>query len=367
MQKLLVIFSLWLALLLGVGFFSMSLSPNPVGKCTISKQLPFYRWDSFWYTSIARHGYTFSTERNSSIAFFPLYPLVIRGAYVLTHEKEAVLSFFLNILFVALAVVFLYRLARLDWDEKTSEAIVLIWLFFPPAYFLISGYPEALFILLAILSLFFARKKSWLFAGICASLLALTKPYGILMFPALLVEYLEGFEWQFQKAIRDPRWLFLLFPLLSWSGFVLFNYLSFGRLFAFFEAQQTWGRTLGNPLVALAREANLSLTSDHIFSGQNFPYLVYLTSFCSGLVAGFLALRRTRRSYLVFSFLLLATALLTGTLTSFGRYMFLGFPILMGPAVFLVRKRWWFLSYMICSTAALLFLASLFVRCYPVE
>ncbi len=367
MQKLFIIFILWLSLLLGVGYYSKTLPLNPAGKCTVSKQLPFYRFDSFWYTSIARHGYNFSTERNSSIAFFPLYPLVIRGASFLIHMREATLSFFLNVFFVLLSVWAMFRLARLDWDEETSRNVVVLWLFFPPAYFLISGYPEALFILLAILSFLSARKRYWLPAAVFASLLVLTKPYGIFILPALLVEYTEGFAWQVRKAVSSLRWLFLTLPLFAWLGFVYFNYLKFGHPFAFFEAQQTWGRTLGNPLGALVVEAQTYLFSGHLLSGRNFPYLVYLVSFFFGLWATWLSIKYVRRSYLVFSLLLLLSALLTGTLTSFGRYMLLGFPVLMGPAIFLSQKKRWFLIYLLCSAATLLFLASLFVRCYPIE
>ena len=42
---------------------------------------PQIRWDSFWYINIAREGYSivsqFKDQKN--IAFFPLYPLFIRG------------------------------------------------------------------------------------------------------------------------------------------------------------------------------------------------------------------------------------------------------------------------------------------------
>lgn len=158
MRKLLALFFLWLALLLAVGFNSENLSKNPVAKCTIKKQLPFYRWDSFWYTSIARHGYFFSQSKNSSIAFFPFYPLVVRMVWEVFTFKQDQLSLALNILFSFLALLFLYKLAKLDYDEKTSSDIALVWLFFPPAYFLLSGYPEALFVLLAVLSFFLPER-----------------------------------------------------------------------------------------------------------------------------------------------------------------------------------------------------------------
>jgi hypothetical protein len=65
-RNVLKIFLVWLVLLSAVGFFSTHLSIYQEGKCFVRNQLPYYRWDSFWYTSISRHGYTFSDLKNSS-------------------------------------------------------------------------------------------------------------------------------------------------------------------------------------------------------------------------------------------------------------------------------------------------------------
>jgi hypothetical protein len=49
--------------------------------------------------------------------------------------------------------------------------------------------------------------------------------------------------------------------------------------------------------------------------------------------------------------------------------MLLGFPILIGPALFLARKKHvkLLVLYLCFSALSLAFLASLFARCYPVE
>ena len=65
--------------------------------------------------------------------------------------------------------------------------------------------------------------------------------------------------------------------------------------------------------------------------------------------------------------LILAAALTSGTLTSWSRYMLLGFPILFGPAVWLAEKKYLKYAWLAVSLVFLLFIANLFVRCYPVE
>ncbi len=368
-KTLIIIFCLWFFALMATGIISSKFSTyNNGGKvCVVKRQLPFYRWDSFWYTSIARHGYSFSMEKNSSIAFFPAYPSVIRLVHLMSGAKEDRISFGLNIVLTLLIIFFLYRLALFDFSDAVSRNIVLVWLFFPPAYFLLSGYPEALFIFLAVLSFYLARKKAWLWAGITAGLLALTKPYGIFMLSALLLEYWEGNNWNWRIFYRKFSWLPLLFPLVAFGGFMLFNFLKFGNALAFLSAQHTWGRTLGNPFLALFREFKFYLIDNSIMTGSNFPYLIYFGSFVFSIFAFMLCWKKIRNSYLVFSTLLLFSAFFTGTLTSWGRYMFLGFPILIGPAIYFSKKRWLLLSYLAISALILFFSASFFARCYPFE
>ncbi len=366
-KKVVVIFFIWLGLLLAVGFSSVHFSTYKGGTCLTKKQLPYYRWDSFWYTSIARHGYTFSEAKNSSIAFFPLYPLVIKAVYSVSHLREDRLSFGLNIFFSFLAVLFLYRLAKIDYPEKTSLVVALVFLFFPPAYFFLSGYPDVLFALLAILSLYFARKKEWGKTGAAAGLLAITKPYGIFMLPVILIEYAWSHNWEMKIFFKKLDWWPLLLPLFSFGGFMFFNYWQFGTPIAFLTAQQTWGRSLADPALALLAEAKHYLFTGNILTGSNFPYVIYLASFVFSIVAGVLSWSRVRKTYLLFSVLLLLSALLTGTLTSWGRYMLLGFPVLIGPAVYLSERKKLFWVYLALSVLTMLFCASFFVRCFPFE
>ena len=65
------------------------------------------QWDSVWFLHIARHGY----DLEETAAFFPLYPLVVRGvAEVLRSDVAA--AVLVSLAAGAAAVVALHRLAR---------------------------------------------------------------------------------------------------------------------------------------------------------------------------------------------------------------------------------------------------------------
>ena len=304
----------------------------------------------------------------TSIAYFPLFPLVIKAVHGLNVIPLSDISFFLNIIFSLLATFLIYKLARIDYSERESFFITALWLLFPSSYFLITGYPDALFALLVALSLYLGRKKNWLLAGLASGLLALTKPYGFLMLPVLFFEYLIDNGWNWKIFWKKIDWLPLLLPLLSVLTFVAFNYEKFQQPFAFLIAQRTWGRAFGNPFISLLAEARDNfLTSGGILAGGHAPYLWYLFSFLFFIAALIISCKQVRKTYLLFSIMVMLTAFMSGTLTSWGRYMFLAFPVFIGPALYLSKKKYLAIIYFIVSSAALLIFASFFVRCYPFE
>jgi len=363
------IFLVWLVLLLAVGQFSQSFSKWPGLKSCGNKFDPaFYRWDSGWYTEISQRGYSFSPDRQSSIAFWPLYPLAIRAAHELTNLRPGKVAYDLSIIFAFLAMLVIYRLARLDYSEKTSRYIYFFILFWPASYFLIAVYPESLFVFLAALSLYLGRKEKWLWAGIVAALLALTKPYGVFMAPTLIAEYfvVRGKNWKI--FFRKWDWLPLLLPFASVVSFAYYNYQKFGNAFAYLQTEKNWGRGYGNFAVSLIREAReFMVPPTKLLDGSHAQYVIYLISFFFSIWALYVSWKKVRRTYLIFPLLILAAAFTSGTLTSWSRYMLLGFPILFGPAVWLAEKKYLKYAYLSVSLAFLLFIASLFVRCYPVE
>ena len=106
---------------------------------------PFIRYDSGWYFEIARNGYEFVTggasmgvDKAGKIAFFPLYPILMRHAGRLFGRTAA--DFYLGGILVSwtafvLAMVALYYLARLDLPRRRAERAVLLTAIFPFSFF----------------------------------------------------------------------------------------------------------------------------------------------------------------------------------------------------------------------------------------
>jgi len=143
-------------------------------------------FDGVHFVQIARDGYGYLQE-----AFFPFFPKLI--GFFQPLFKSYLLSgiFVANLSFIFVLVVF-WRLLE---EEKIKKSVIkdsLVFLtFFPTAFYFLSVYSESTFLLLVLLSLYFARRGKFLWAGLVAGLASYTRFVGIFLLPALLVEYYE--------------------------------------------------------------------------------------------------------------------------------------------------------------------------------
>jgi hypothetical protein len=156
---------------------------------------PFIRYDAGWYSQIARNGYEFvvggpsvGVGKPGKIAFFPLYPMLMRYAGRLFGRTTA--DIYLGGILVAwtsfaLAMVALFYLARLDLPRHRAERAVLLTAIFPFAFFFGMVYTESLFLLLTVLSFYGFRTRRWWLGGMAGALATATRVNGILMLPAL--------------------------------------------------------------------------------------------------------------------------------------------------------------------------------------
>jgi hypothetical protein len=178
------------------------------------------RFDSIWYTKIAMQGYA---QGDGTTVFFPLYPLLMRlvgdllfGNYLLGGIIVSNVAYFL-------ALVYLYKLTRLEFDSQVAVRATVYLSVFPTAFFLLGVYTESPFLLFAVSAFYYARKSNWLAASVAGLLAALTKQLGLLLLLPLLYEYLDNVRFQAKchceersdEAISGPRRRGLLRSLRS--------------------------------------------------------------------------------------------------------------------------------------------------------
>ena len=203
---------------------------------------PLARWDSVWYLRIADSGYGDSAPR---AAFFPLYPLLVRGVGTLFGGSEGALlaaAFLVSLAAFLAALVLLHRLTELELGRRLARPALLLLAVFPAAVFFGAPYSESLFLLLAVAAFYAARTGRWAWAGACAGLASGTRSAGL-----LLVLPLALIWWQSRpRRASDGAWLLLapagIAAYAAWLGLVE------GDALRFLDVQEAWSRELTVPL-----------------------------------------------------------------------------------------------------------------------
>src|SRR6185436_7499876 len=163
----------------------------------------FARYDSGHFEGIAWNGYRPAPGGRSNIAFFPVYPLMMRAVARLFGRQHA--TFYIAGIAVSwtcfvLAMVALYYLARLDLPPPRAERAVLLTMIFPFSFFYGVVYSESTFLLFAILAFYFFRTRRWLLGGVCGAVATATRVPGI-----LLLAPLAWLAWQHAQPTRRDR------------------------------------------------------------------------------------------------------------------------------------------------------------------
>ncbi|HEY2569962.1 MAG TPA: mannosyltransferase family protein, partial [Solirubrobacteraceae bacterium] len=230
------------------------------------------RWDASWYLVIAHYGYRpdlfpFTASR---AAFFPAYPLGLRGISTL-GVPPVLAGVLLSTLALALSLYGIHRLvtlelgglrARLAGDSgDVARLAVLFTAFAPMAFFLSAVYSESLYLALSVGVFWFARQGRWAWVGALGALAAATRSIGLVLVLPALILYLYGPREDrpadFVRGARAllPRYrpradvLWLALVPAGLAAYLAYLSLSGGEAMAPFHAQQVWDRHFAGPFL----------------------------------------------------------------------------------------------------------------------
>jgi hypothetical protein len=199
------------------------------------------RWDTAHYVNLARFGYgTDNPSPHGGLGFFPLYSLLMRGLVEVTRVSPTPTHYALagiviaNICFL-IAVPLFTRMATEQFGDTAARNAVLLLCIVPFSFFFNAAYSESLFLLLSLVSLACARSNKWWLAAAAAGLASGTRLVGLALMPSLL--YLA---WRRRASLRDLAAIVVLAPS-GLVAFFLYSAVKFNNLFAYFDAQATWG------------------------------------------------------------------------------------------------------------------------------
>lgn len=330
----------------------------------------FAAWDSGWYWEIARRGYFFNPDGQSSIAFFPLYPLLVRAVaapFGGGDQATWIAGILVSFTAFALALVALHRFTeRLFGSRDVARRTVLLVAVFPWSLFFTRVYAESLFLLTSVLAVSCAYDRQWWRAGVWGALATLARPNGILIGLPLLLLALRG-----KPGVRElaGRWTQLTPVPAALMAYCVYVYTLSGDPLGWMSAQVHWGYSLGHPpwqqLLRMVSELLAYGPYDYFFTSpiapfellHGIPALIFLA--LTPVI--FKRLGVAMGSYVLVSLLV---PLSSNTLEGLGRYASVLFPAFMLVGTMTSARA--YEAILIVSVVFRTLLVCLFVTWHPI-
>ena len=213
------------------------------------------RYDAGWYTMIAEHGYSYSPGFQSPVAFFPVYPLLMRGwGAVLDNIPLAGIT--ITLACGAAALVAFHRWCRDRLDPGPAATALLCLALYPYAYYLYGTvYGDALFLLCAVAAFLAFERDHLVLAGLAGALATGTRLVGVAVVVGLVAGVIERREVLTRAEGRRrpdvhlsrlrPRDGWVLLSLGGLVGWSLYLWSRFGDPLLFSTVQESWGQESG--------------------------------------------------------------------------------------------------------------------------
>jgi hypothetical protein len=353
---------------------------------------PAARWDAAWYLVIAHYGYrpdlgSFTASRT---AFFPLYPLGVRGLTDL-GLAPLIAGVMLSVAALAAALYGLHRLTTLEAARmrlldggEVARLVVLLTAFAPMAFYFSAVYSESLYLALSVGVFLCARRGRWVAAATLGALASATRSTGIVLVLPVALLYLygpredrepdrvQGWRWAATnerlaallplRALR-PRYrmrrdvLWLVLVPVGLGLYMTHLALAGGDALAPFHAEAVWRRHFAGPYGGVwdgtkaafeGLRQLLSFQSAHVYypaadgspfvnAGHNLLLFAFLLAAIPAIVG---VLRRLPVAYGVYALVALALPLsypvASQPLMSLPRFLVVLFPLNMWLAMRLV-------------------------------
>lgn len=318
------------------GMLVLAAAAHLTGKSTFA--LLGRSWDSLWYLGIAAHGYGRTLHFQSGVvhsdlAFFPLYPALVRIVTTVVPVSGGGAGLLVSWTAAMAAAWGMYRVGVLLHGHGTATLLVLLWGLLPHSVVLSMAYTEPVLTAFAAWSLYAVLTGRWLWAGVLAALAGASRPNGFAVAAAVIAA--AGCEaWKRRGRVPQSLWTGAAIAPVGWCAFVLWvGFRKGDPLGGYFAVQRSWGSRFDFGADSLLFVRHLLLEGDRLV----FPMTMVIVG-AGVLLYALLIADRAPLPLLVHSgALLLITVAGSGFFESKPRFLLPAFPLLLPLACALAR------------------------------
>ncbi|MEG4587450.1 mannosyltransferase family protein [Microcoleus sp. MOSTC5] len=297
----------------------------------------FSHWDGKWYVQIANLGYSYADDgQHHSVAFYPLFPLLMRGLTTLGMQVELAGVLINSLAFLgALVLVYFWVEERYDAGAARRTTAVLAWC--PFSLFCTVIYTEGLFLFLTASALRAFERGEYIWAALWGALTTATRGPGVALIPTFLLT-----AW---REKRPPLAYAAGFAsAIGFFSFSLYCAIRFGDALAFVYVQKAW-----------VQPTWLEILKD-FFSFRLQAVSKVAMIFGGGYLLWYLR-KRLSITVLCFGFCSLALLINSGALQSVHRYAYGIVSLSIGLGLVLSSQPRWGYAVMTLFATFLLYMA----------
>lgn len=196
------------------------------------------KWDGKWFLLAANRGYPSHLPMvdghvaASPVAFFPLFPMLLRGLHDVTGLSSAVAGLWVSAISGLAAVVAVGALTRSYAGEAAARRAALLFALSPGSFVFSLIYNEGIVITLVALATWCLIRRRWLIAGVLGAVATATSPVGLIFVVVAAASALVALA-------RERQWRALVAPALAPLGFLAWT----GYLWAHTGTPRAWQLT----------------------------------------------------------------------------------------------------------------------------
>lgn len=294
-------------------------------------------WDAGWYEAIARVGY--APLGHQALRFFPLLPLAARGLAVVPGISAGAAVVIIANVSALVGTTLLYVLVRRELgDEATARRSVWLLALLPPAFTLVMGYAEGTLLVWTVGCFLALRpaaghRPAWGWAAVLGAAAALTRPLGVLLALAVIVEGARHWR-RAGYGERARICLAVAGPGLGLVAFLAWVQVTAGNFFDPVRVQVQAGHHGGltDPFATLWDDAR-GVLHHHLGTALHVPWVLLV------VVVVAVCWRRLPAAYGAFATGVVLVAITGTNLDSFERYALSAWPLVVTGALLLASAR----------------------------
>lgn len=294
------------------------------------------RWDAGWYGEIAQNGYHYKPGEQSAVAFFPLYPLLIRALMFLGINRW-VAGITVSMV-CAMAGLYLFsRWAKQLAPQVWQSAFWLLALYPFAEYLYGVVYSDALFLLCAVSAFLALEKNRPILSAIFGALACACRPVAPAVVLGLLVRSLE-----LRRRKGERLRLIDFVPALAGLGLLAFmTYLQFsfddGLAFVHVQGAPGWAQPPGWHSWLKIDWFKTMFPQVDLLIGIRLGGHALMTVLALGLVVP--TFKRLGWGYGVFTLIVVGIpAVSSKDFQGLGRYVIAAFPLFVTVALLLAER-----------------------------